>query len=345
MRRFILSFFLFSFVYAAFSQNKTTDSSKTFSEKSKIIAHIFAETYYGVTDNVEPRAAFKISRGLFGFKYDYSDKFSAILIYDVSRTTRDIEVVDTVGNPLNVSAKEGSKYTGFLKLAELDYQITPRIKIAFGQLMTDQYTKLRNYWGYAYIYHTYQEKYGFGMPADFGTIITFDILKNLSYSVSVFNGEGPFCYQEDNKMIFANNLEFTLWDKFFFKFYYDYKPFSEEDNTGNDLEARSAFSSYFGYRTDKFKFGAEYNTVQNNGFIKDVDYHGLSFYSTLKVKEKSEIFGRYDYLGEAPGYSDAHYIILGYQYKPIPRFKVSLNLRELLPENQMQIYLNLGFRY
>jgi len=325
-----------------FAQNSQSDSTKQNPEKHKVIANIFTEVYYGLNDNVQPRVSFHVSRGLFGYTYNYNDKLAAILIYDVTRTTRDIVVRDTAGNILEVEYRAGSKYTGFLKLAEIDYRVNKWLHIAFGQLMTSQYTILRNYWGYAYICHTFQEKYNLGMPADFGTIITFTPFKNFDYSFSVFNGEGPFQYQADNKLIVANNIQYKAFDKLYIKIYHDY---NAPPDTENGKVPRSAFSAYVGYLGKRFKLGAEYALVSNEGFNEAVDYEGGSVHTTFVFNPKHEILARYDYLADAPGYHDNHIIIVGYQYTPLPKLNVAVNFRQLYPDNKPQLYLNLGIKF
>ena len=334
----LLGLIVVSLNYLFAQTNK--DSVPVIPEKHTVIAHIFSEAYYSFNDNVIPRQAFRITRGLLGYVYNYNDRLKALLIYDVTRTTREIVVRDTAGNILPVEYKDGSRYTGFLKLAEIDYKLTDWLEIGVGQMMTKQYTPLRDYWGYSYISNTFEEINGFGMPADFGVMLMFRPTKNIEYTFGVFNGEGPFQYQDaSGNMLISNNLEIKFANNLLLKLYHDY----DKGTIGSEVP-RTTYQVYLAYLTPKLRFGASYHQIDNPKFVED-KWWGVSLHGNAVISPKFDLLFRCDYMGKSNLYEDSQYWIGGFQYKPMKRLSVSLNFRHRLPENQPQIFMNMEIRY
>lgn len=335
---------------------QTTDAvtpAKKEAPKSKAFGAIYTGFYTSLNNNVSPKAAFEFKSGLFGYMRNLSENVKATLIYDVYKTTRDIQVTDTSGNILDVKYAEGSKYTAFLKQGEIDWKVNKYLELSIGQLLNEQYlTVLDKFWGYRYIDYTYQERLRYGSPADFGARAKL-YLGKFKYSLTVMNGDGPFKYQDANStFLIANNLEYRPNDKFIFKVYYDLEPISEEMKKmnktltfPNKAKTKHAISGFVGYKADKFKVGAECNMVINSRFVANQDYNGASIYSAYKVTDKIDVLARYDYIGKSALLEDGHYIIAGFQYSPVKRFMTSINYRHSAPGDIQMIYLNAGVKF
>lgn len=344
MKKYKLLFFiivLFSSINL-FSQQIKLDSTITRSEiKQKLFGNIFTGFYYGLNQNLLPRQAFEISTALLGYQVEIDNKVKATLIYDVTKTTSDISVKDTSKNSLEVSYFKGSDYTAFLKQAQIDWTFAKGFEFSVGQLLNQQYLTLQDkFWGYRYVSYTFQEKYKFGSPADFGARLTWKKPDMLNVSIGAVNGDGAF-YKQDSRslMLYSVNLECFPVKNLTLKFYYDISP-------DGDLPARMVYSGFVGYKTEKWKIGAEYNNLIHPNYLMDKYYSGISVYGGVKIYKKVEVLARYDFIEKSSILIDnCQYAILGLQYEPAKNFFISVNGRMLNPTEIYQIYANFGIKF
>ena len=262
-------------------------------KKSVIFGNIYTDFYYAFNDNLKPKAAFEFSTGLLGFTHKFSDKVQATLIYDVTRTTSNITVTDSASNSLDVTYFEGSKYTAFLKMGAIEWKITDALELSVGQLLNQQYLTVQDkFWGFRYIATTYQERYKYGMPADFGARLTYNFKDQLKYSITISNGEGPFCYQDDGaNFLYAGNLEIFPSKNIILKLYIDYETISNTASAGDKM----LVSCFTGYKTEKFMLGIEFIAIDNYKFIKAKQVYGFSLYSYYTLNSKLKALVRADY--------------------------------------------------
>jgi len=342
------------FINAKYSYSNNLIDSKDslkIDSKHKVFGCLYTGFYYSLNNNIVPRSRFELSAGLLGYTYAYSDKIKAIMCYDVTRTTSDISVnEDSTSNKHSVNFFEGSKYTAYLKQAEINWQFHKNFELSIGEILNEQYLTVQDkFWNYRYISTTYQELYRYGNPADFGARLVFKIKDIFKYNISVVNGEGPFKYQDNNsKFLVANNIEFCP-SKFIFKLYADFQPPSIESSI---YDPKTAISLFVAYKTDKFRIGGEYNRVDNYNFESSNDYYGSSVYSAYSLNEKFDILARYDYIkgrydvtNKCSIFKENHYLIAGAQYQPVKNVFASLNIRGLFPDERYQVYINFGIKF
>ena len=325
-----------------FAQQIKVDSTIAKSEiKQKLFGNIFTGFYYGLNENLLPRQSFEISTALLGYQVEIDNKVKATLIYDVTKTTSDISVKDTSKNLLEVSYFKGSDYTAFLKQAQIDWTFAKGFEFSVGQLLNQQYLTLQDkFWGYRYVAYTFQERYKFGSPADFGARLTWRKPEKLNLSIGIVNGDGAFYKQDiEGLMLYSVNVEFFPIKNLTLKFYFDI-------SSNENLPARMAYSGFVGYKTDKWRMGAEYNQLVHPSYLMDKYYSGFSVYGGAKIFKKVEILARYDYVEKSALLVDnSQYAILGMQYEPVKNFFISVNGRCLIPANIFQIYANFGIKF
>lgn len=353
MRSYLRICILFSF-YAfiqivgmeAMSQDSLAVVKKNDTVKHRVFANIFASYYYGFSDQISPKSAFEMPTALLGYSANFSDKLKATLIYDVTRTTNGIWVKDENDNLLEVGYFEGSKYTAFLKMAEIMYSVNRFIDFRVGQLLNTQYlTTQDKFWGYRYIYFTYQEVHRYGMPADFGAQVDFKYSNLILNQLSITNGEGPFRHQDINsKFLLSNNIEIRPIDGLILKLYTD---FSAPSDTSALAKDKYAISFFTGYKNNKFRVGAEYNKVFNYGYLENDDFYGLSMFGSVSLNEKFDFLARYDYINKSSVYNldKGHFVVTGFHYKPHQNFFCSLNLRALNPGQKYWVYTSFGVSF
>ncbi|MBT3209639.1 MAG: hypothetical protein HN704_11750 [Bacteroidetes bacterium] len=327
--------------FFVFSQEKQAEK-KAKIDVSNFFGRIYTGFYYGLDDNIKPKSAFGISTAILGFHHQISERVKATIIYDVTRTTNAIDVSDSLGNFLNVSYFEGSKYTAFLKMAKISWEFTKNFELSVGQLLNQQYLTVQDkWWGFRYVNVTYQEAYRYGMPADFGARITYNHHNILKYSISIVNGDGPFRHQDDNsKFLVSNNFEVNLFKNAIAKIYFDYEPGSE-----NGSAEKTALSAFAGYKTKNLMLGFEYSKVSNYKFVEANNFDGVSIYSSYRILQNTKALTRIDYGNLLENSKNNLYFIFGFEHEPAKNFFVSLNYRYDDRIDSNQIHANFGIKF
>ncbi len=306
---------------------------------------VFGSIYPGFVSTFsskdKPNYGFEMNTALVGFKTDFAGKATAILIYDVTKTTSDIVVRDSNNTAQSVSFFKGSDYTAFLKQAEINWRPKKNIELAFGQLLNEQYLTVQDkFWGYRYVAYTFQERYKFGNQADFGFRAAF-VNDNWRISTTISNGEGPLYKQDsDGRLMYALNAEYRPNKNFIFKVYGDIYP-------GDKIDRR-CLSAFMAYGTDKYRIGVEVCAVENDKWNEKYDYLGYSGFFSYKVAEKWNLFVREDFLDKSYLYSNKTSIsFAGVQYEPVKNFNIALNYRLIKDKSTEyhQIALNVGIKF
>jgi hypothetical protein len=315
-------------------------------KESYAFGQIFTGFYYTLNDHYQPRTAFNFNQGIIGYRHQLAPNLSGIILYDVTRTTHFYEITDSLGNPMSYNYFEGSKYTAFLKMAEIKWDINELFSFRVGQLLNTQYLTFQDrFWGYRYVDVTYQEKFRMGMPADFGVQLDFNWKNKLVNQFSVVNGEGPFRYQDINgKFIYSNNIQFYPTDKITLKLYADYGPASD---TGEAFSSKSVLSGFAGYKMNRFRVGGEYTYVFNFNYVDGTDYYGFSLYTGVELNDHFQLLGRWDHLDlKTPDYTTGtDYYILGFQYEPVKSFTTALTFRYFSQGDIPMIYASFGLKF
>ncbi len=312
--------------------------------ETKLWANIFASYYYNLKGN-NPINGFEMPTALLGYSAE-TQQFKGTLIFDVARTTGDINVSDSLGNLFIVRYREGSSYTVFLKMAELKYSPTSYISLKFGQLLNTQYlTTQDKFWGYRYVYFTFQEIHRYGNPADFGFQSDINLQNKALFQISVTNGDGPFRYQDNNgKLLFASNVEWYPVSGAILKIYADYAPASEQI-----MEApyKSTLAAFAGYKTNRLRIGTEFSQVTNYKFGNNRKYWGYSSFASVKLIQEFDVFARHDYINQsAPlNLSKAHFFIGGLQYQPLEKLQCALSIRYLNTTKESLLFFSAGGKF
>ena len=334
MRKLIILFAIFSSV-AALAQTK-----------GKVTGTVFFNYHRDMTKDALQKSAFEIDRAYLGYDYTFSDKFSAKVTLDVGK--------DNV-----------SDFTYYLKAAQLDYKAASWAKLSTGMIGLNQFSDQEKFWGYRYIYKSFQDQHSFGTSADLGFNSELSLHKTLKMNLFALNGEGYKKVQDlYGKYKIGGNLVFTPTEKITLKAYYseqDSKKLVGTDVVENPKVSNLAFFAGFDMKT--FRVGGEYN-IMNNGkkftdAAEDHDLSGFSIYTTYVINKKVELFARYDKLesnkvGTAAANwnasKDGSALLAGIQFAPIKGVKSSLNYRSwnyelATAEDTSMLYLNLEFKF
>jgi len=319
--------------------------------KGNVTGKIFFNYHYNMTEDAEQEGAFEIQRAYFGYNYTFNDTFSAKLLFDVGKD-------------------DGSAYTAFLKAAQLNYKATDWLKFSVGMIGLNQFSDQENFWGYRYIFKSFQDEYGFGTSADLGLNVEIKLHKTLKMNLFVLNGEGFKKVQDFyGKYKVGGNLVYNPNEAFTFKVYYSgqdsKKVIGEEPDVilvENPTVTNLALFAGYDFK-NKFRVGAEYNAMYDGKKFSDAaldhDLDGFSIYSTYVINDKVEVFGRYDTLEsnkvgtETTNWNsskDGSTFLAGVQYIPVKGIASSLNFRirdyDLASvKNDYFIYINLEYKF
>ena len=329
MRNLIFISFLLPLFLSVQANNGTGEGSAHFK--------VFWNYNYDFSDSAQQVSAFDLDRVYLGYKYKFNDNVSAKITYDVGKNDA------------------GSNYTAFVKIAQLDYKLSSKVKLSMGMIGGKQFNDQEKVWGYRYIYKTLQDENKFGSSADLGVNAEIKLSDNLTTNIFALNGEGYKNPQDaDGNQRFGLNLIYDFSDKLKMKFYYDTQA-SESSESLNNI------GLFAGYKSGGYSIGAEYNKMENGTTYKNpVDNHnldGISIYNRYSINDKYEIFARYDQIssnvvdGATNSWNyddDGSLIIIGTQYKANNGVKFSLNGRgfsyENLDTNLFEVYFNVEFK-
>jgi len=318
---------------------KILSQSDTLPKKIEIFGHIYPYFSSIYANNQKTMNSFDVSTAQVGLIKNINNKIKAIILYNVTQTTRDISVKDSVGNSLTVNYIKGSDYTLFLKQAEVTWKTSNITEFSAGQILNEQYLTVQDkFWGYRYIMYTMQEYFRFGHQADFGFRWAINF-KKIRFSSAITNGEGPFYKQDKNGFLqYALNFQY-LSDKWIFKIYSSYYP--------GEKNVQWCINPFLAYKSEKIKIGLEASKVYNYNWQEGNEFTGYSFFLTYKINEEWSALLRQDYIEKNLLYKNLSYSLIGFEYCIDKSLKVSLNQRLLNTNavNTWQSFINIGFTF
>lgn len=318
-----------------------------FTPSGKSTGKIFFNYHYDMTDGEKRESSFELRRAYLGYNYQFAKGFKASVTLDVGKNDA------------------GSDYTVFLKKAQLEWKMSPVVKLTFGMIGLEQFSDQEKFWGYRYIMKSFADEHGFGASADLGIKAKFKINDKFYANAFIVNGEGHRKVQdEDGKQKFGADLVYVN-NGLMAKLYVDANTTTVvgEGESEEDVTV-SALAAFVGYKfSNQFRLGAEYNQLLNGTkhsvAADNHDMNGWSFYSTYAFNKKVEVFGRYDCLtsntleGETEKWNlskNGSTLTAGVQYAPVNGVKMALNYqgfikKESASENNSMVYVNFEFKF
>jgi len=318
------------------AQDQAGEAEKEFTPSSKISTTVFANYHSTLIGDSITENAFEMARVYIGYKSDFEKHWSG-------------EV------KLDIGSQNESEYSNFLryaffKNAYLKYH-TEKFSACFGLINLYQHKTQEKFWGYRYIYKSFQDKHKISNSADIGASFSYKPNKVFSVDFAITNGEGYKKIQSDKYFKEAVGITLNPVKQLTYRIYADYI-YREEASV-------VSVSNFLGFKLDKFRVGGEHSIQFNNGG-EDRDLWGISAYSTYELSEKLEIFGRFDMLrstliedgvDENPWNikKDGSAIIGGLQYKPAKKVKLSCNYQNWIYhandiEDKQWLHINLEFK-
>jgi hypothetical protein len=334
MKKLLLFLSALLITISSFSQS----TEEEFKPSGDVQFKVFWNYHYDFSQNATKKSAFELNRSYFGYKYDFSKNISAKVIIDAGSDTG------------------FSEYSILLKTAQLDWKVADGVKLSMGLIGMKQFNDQEDFWGYRYIFKSFQDEHSYGPSADLGVNAEFTLTKTLKANFVVSNGEGYKKLQdEDGNQKFGGSLVFEPIKGLTTKIYMD-------SQAVTDSKAISSLALFAGYKATDWRLGAEYNKLNNgkkySSAAVDHELDGLSFYATYVINKKFEVFGRYDQLssntltGGLDAWNianDGSQVIAGIQYAPVKGLKFSLNYQDFSFDNSISdtkslVFLNAEFK-
>ena len=317
----LLPFFGFCLSISTLSAQTTNE----FKPSGKPEVLIFTDFHSSFSDGQNVNK-FDLTRAYFGYGYNFSPTLSGRVTLDV-------------GNP----GAGRLQMTAHLKYGYLQYQ-KDKLTVKFGMIGTNGYDVQEKFWGYRYIYKSFQDEYGFGPSADLGLSAAYKLNKTLSADVIIQNGEGSRSLDTDSTLKVGVGLTIHPIETITLRGYYDTMKKNKATQQTAALMA--------GYANKYFSLAAEYNKQVDTGLKEGQDYSGYSFYGTYFMSTKLNLFARYDDLNSENkvimthpwNYSkDGQLLMAGLEYSPVKGIKITPNLQRWRPRDDSKSVISTVF--
>ena len=238
-----------------------------------------------------------------------------------------------------------------------DYQRIAYIKNAFvgwkwrwltingGLIPTTQFNYQENFWGFRYVYNSFQDQYGFGSSADLGISAAYNFAKWIQADVIIANGEGFRRVQVEDGLLYGIGTTITPFRGMSFRLY---ASINEGSDGAKDIVNYAMFA---GYRHRYFSVALEYNIMRNSNRMAGKNLYGFSLYATGTLNRWLDIYARTDGLMSGDDWNEQNdeiAIIAGAQFKLGRYIKIAPNFRMAIPkadgvENRYYGYISCSF--
>ena len=303
-------------------------NAKVEEPKGKAIVQVFGSFNTGFGAENDSRG-FELERSYLGYEYNLGGGLSVKSVMDIGKSSdvSDNQRLAYVKNAMITWKKENFTLNG-------------------GLISNTQFNFQEKFWGYRYVAKGFQDMYKFGNSADLGISASYKFNDYISADAIIVNGEGYKKLQKKDGLLYGAGVTLTPIKGLSVRFYG-----SVNEAADKSKENTSNFAAFVGYKGDGFSLGAEYNAMKNVSFADGADQHGYSFFSTVKLSGKTEIFARYDDLCSSDDWNiakDEQTAILGAQFKLGKYVKLAPNFRMSMPkaagaENKYFAYVSFFF--
>lgn len=298
--------------------------------KGKVILQVFSNfhTGFGSTNNDR---GFDLDRSYLGYEHKLGNGLSVKGVLDVGQSS-DVDDYHRIM---------------YLKNAQVQWK-TGRLTLSGGLISTTQFNAQEKFWGYRYIQKSFQDQYKFGSSADLGVSAAYQLTSWLSTDAIVVNGEGYKKVQKQDGLNYGLGVTVTPSSQWLIRLYGGLNEGCEE--TDKDMVNLAAM---VGFRTERFRIGAEYNYLQHAKHQEDANQYGYSVYAAGSLSKVTELYARYDDLSSRHDWNEAKdesALLVGAQFRLGKYVKVAPNFRLNMPkaddkDNTTAAYVNVYFGF
>ena len=304
-------------------ENKVAESEEP---KGKAIVSVFANFNMAMQNGVS-KCGFQLDRSYVGYQYKLGNGLELKAVLDIGRPS----VVDDY------------HYVAYIKNAQVCWK-HKGLTLTGGMISTTQFNMQEKFWGYRYIYKSFQDQYKFGSSADLGLSVAYKFADWVSADAIMTNGEGYKKIQGNLGFQYGLGLTFTPVKGLSLRLYGGLNDATEAEkvNVYN-------YAAFVGYKNKAFSLGGEFAMMQNSGNVKSRNQLGCSVYGSVKAHKIVDVYARWDMLTSNNGWNaakDEMAVIAGAQVKLGKYVKIAPNFRMTIPkegENKYMAYVSCYF--
>ena len=316
--------------------------------KGKAIVQIFTNFHSGFGARNDDRG-FDLDRSYLGYEYTFNKGLTIKGVMDIGQS-----------NDINDYQR-----IAYIKNALISWEHN-RLTLNAGLIATTQAGYQEKFWGYRYIYKSFQDQYGFGSSADLGISASWDITKwigvdaiiaDLGLSAAyrfadwieadaiIVNGEGYKQIQVNDGLLYGLGTTITPLKGVSLRLY---ASLNEGTDGAKDIINYAMFA---GYRHKYFSFGLEYNIMRNNRRVEGQNLYGFSMYASGTLNRWLDVYARTDGLMSSDDWNELNdeiSVLAGIQFKLGKYIKIAPNFRMAIPkadslENSYYGYVSCSF--
>lgn len=290
-------------------ENKVAESEEP---KGKAIVSVFANFNMAMQNGVS-KCGFQLDRTYLGYQYSLGKGL-------------ELKAVMDIGKPSSV---DDYHYVAYIKNAQVSWK-HKGLTLTGGMISTTQFNMQEKFWGYRYIYKSFQDQYKFGSSADLGLSVAYKFADWVSADVIMTNGEGYKKIQGDLGFQYGLGLTFTPVEGLSLRVYGGLN-----DATEAEMVNVYNYAAFVGYKNKAFSLGGEFAMMQNSGNVKSRNQLGCSVYGSVKAHKIVDVYARWDMLTSNNGWNaakDEMAVIAGTQVKLGKYVKIAPNFRMTIPK-------------
>ena len=311
-------------------------------QEGKPSVKVFSNFNYNLT-TVEGETAFKefeIKRAYLGYQYNFDDKLSAKITFDVG-------------------TDDGSVYTAFLKIAALSWKATDKLTLNFGQVGTKNFKFQEKSWRNRYVTKSVQDEHKWANSADAGLIADYKVSNKIIIDAQILNGEGYKSSQGTNGLFRGGfGITYTMNNRVALRLHKDITPgkvphasIPEDPIIGSASQHINTLA--IAYTGNNFDLGVEKANMMNTMNMLDNRKDLLSVFGNYTLSEKYSFLGRYDNVTSKEGWdlaNDGNYTVFGIARQMAKGVKISFNIQswtavEENEETERTLFINLVYKF
>ena len=295
--------------------------------KGKAIVQIYTNFHSGF-GVVNDDRGFELDRSYLGYEYSFGKGVSVKGVMDIGQS----------------NSVEDYQHIAYIKNALIKWEIG-RFTLTGGMIGTTQFNYQEKFWGYRYIYKSFQDQYKFGSSADLGISASYRIAKWIEADVIIANGEGYKLVQVDNGLLYGVGTTIKPFKGMSIRLYA-----SLNEGTKGEKDIVN-YAMFAGYKHKYFSLAVEYNIMRNNRRVEGQNLYGFSMYASGSINSWLDLYARADGLMSSGDWNKAKddvAIIAGAQFKLGKYVKIAPNFRMSIPsadgeENRYYAYISCCF--
>jgi len=303
-------------------------------QEGKASAKVFSNFNYDLSavDTEHAFKAFEIKRAYLGYGYNFDDKLSATITFDVG-------------------ADDVSVYTAYLKIAALSWKASDKLTLNFGQVGTKNFKFQEKAWGKRYIAKSAQDQQKWASAADAGLTADYKLSDKLSIDAQVLNGEGYKNSQGENGLFRGGlGLTYVMSERIALRVNRDISP---RASYGTNDAPQHITALAVAYTGNNFNIGADKSVMTNAGNKIDVKKDLLSVYGNYSIDEKYGIFARYDDVASEDNWNlenDGNFTVFGIERQMAKGVKLAINVQSWTgakenAEAKRTLFMNLEYKF